>query len=160
MSDREEIDRGKVRSEVRKLDEAGLRVWINRAIDMLPDVAFPELIADYIHLHDILADENTESDFLGAIRQFHSDSMAGRYYQDFNVNSRNFMEQSRGTQTFIAEHARLVEGCMRAHEAGDLSTVREGLARLIELAREIDQCEDRIIFFADEAGSWQCQGAG
>jgi len=51
-----DIDRDKVRTEARKLDGTGLRVWLDRAIDRLPDDAFPELIADYVHLRDVLAD--------------------------------------------------------------------------------------------------------
>ncbi|MBC7172859.1 MAG: hypothetical protein H5U40_10545, partial [Polyangiaceae bacterium] len=55
-----EIDRDKVRAEARKLDGTRLRVWLDRAIDLLPDEAFPELIADYVHLRDVLADETTQ----------------------------------------------------------------------------------------------------
>ncbi len=149
------IDRDKVRNEVRRLDGTGLRVWLDRAIEMLPDEAFPALIADYVHLRDVLADEATQPDLLGSIRAFHSESMAGRYYQSFNVNSRNCMEKSRGTEIFIAEHSRLVEACLRAEPAGDLETVAEGLELLIDLMREIDRSERDIVFFADEAGSWQ-----
>ena len=152
---RREIDRDKVRAEARKLDGTGLRVWLDRAIDMLPDEAFPELIADYVHLKDIVADERTRPDLFRTIRQFHRDSLAGRYYQDFMVNSHNFMEKSRGTENFIAEHSRLVEACLRAEQAGDLKTAAEGLGLLIDLMREIDRCERDIVFFADEAGSWQ-----
>lgn len=150
-----EIDRDKVRTEARKLDGTGLRVWLDRAIDRLPDEAFPELIADYVHLRDVLADEATQPDLLRAIREFHRESMAGRYYQSFNVNSRNCVEKSRGTEIFIAEHSRLVDACLRAERAGDLETAAEGLELLIGLMREIDRCERDIVFFADEAGSWQ-----
>jgi hypothetical protein len=150
-----DIDRDKVRTEARKLDGTGLRVWLDRAIDLLPDDAFPELIADYVHLRDVLADETTQPDVLRAIREFHHESMAGRYYQSFNVNSRNCTEKSRGTETFIAEHSRPVEACLRAERAGDLETAAEGLELLIGLMREIDRCERDIVFFADEAGSWQ-----
>jgi|GEM_PF-3917853 len=59
-----EIDRDKVRAEARKLDGTGLRVWLDRAIDMMPDEAFPELIADYVHLRDVLADDSTRPDLL------------------------------------------------------------------------------------------------
>jgi hypothetical protein len=150
-----DIDRDKVRAEARKLDGTGLRVWLDRAIELLPDEAFPELIADYVHLRDVLADEATQPDLLRSIRAFHRESMAGRYYQSFNVNSRNYMEKSRGTETFIAEHSRLVEACLRAEQDGDLETAAEGLELLIGLMREIDRCQREIVFFADEAGSWQ-----
>lgn len=149
------IDRDKVRAEARKLDGTGLRVWLDRAIDMLPDEALPDLIEDYVWLKDILADEATPPDLLHAVRRFHRESLAGRYYQDFNVNSRNFMEKSRGTELFIAEHSRLLDACMKADRRGDVEVVREGLRLLIDLMRQIDECRDDIIFFADEAGSWQ-----
>ena len=149
------IDRDKVRAEVRKLDGTGRRVWLDRAIDMLPDDAFPDLIADYVRLKDVLGDENAKPDLLHAIREFHRDSMAGRYYQAFAVNSRNYREKSRGTETFIAEHARLVEACLRVEQAGEFATACEGLSLLIDLMREIDRFERDIVFFADEAGSWQ-----
>jgi hypothetical protein len=150
-----EIDRDKVRDEARKLDGTGLRVWLDRAIDMLPDEAFPELLADYVHLGDVVADEGTKPDLLRTIRQFYRDSLAGHYYQDSVVNSRNFMEKSRGTETFIAEHSRLVEACLRTEQVGDLAKASDGFGLLIDLMRKIDQCRDDIVFFADEAGSWQ-----
>jgi hypothetical protein len=150
-----EIDRDKVRAAARKLDGTGLRVWLDRAIDLLPDEAFPELIADYVHLRDVLADAATQPNLLRSIREFHRESMAGRYYQSFNVNSRNCMEMSHGTEIFIAEHSRLVEACLRAERSGELETAAEGLGLLINLMREIDECRDDIVFFADEAGAWQ-----
>ena len=150
-----EIDRDKIRTEARKLDGAGLRIWLDRAIDLLPDDAIPELIADYVHLRDVLTHEATQPDVLRAIREFHRESMAGRYYQSFNVNSRNSTEKSRGTEIFIADHSRLVEACLRAERSGDLETAAEGLELLVALMREIDRCERDIVFFADEAGSWQ-----
>lgn len=125
-----EIDRDKVRAEARKLDGIGLRIWLDRAIDMLPDEAFPELIADYVHLRDVLADENKRPDLLRAVRQFHRDSLAGRYYQDFMVNSRNHMENSRRTETFIAEHSRLVDACLRAEQNGELERLQVDILRV------------------------------
>lgn len=149
------IDRNKVRAHARKLDGADMLVWLDRAIDLLPEDALPELIADYVHLHKVLADSNTPPDLLHEIRQFHRDSMAGRYYQDFDVNSRNYLDQSRGTERFIAEHTRLVEVCLKAEQRGELDTAAQGLRLLIGLLREIDRGQHEIVFFADESASWQ-----
>ncbi|HEX5746082.1 MAG TPA: hypothetical protein VFZ09_07550 [Archangium sp.] len=158
MSRREKtarFDREKVRAHARGLDGVGLRVWLDRAIDLLPNEVLPELVADYVRLEDVVADGRAEPELLHTIRRFHRESLAGRYYQDFTVSSRNFMEKSRGTETFIAEHSRLLDACMRAERAGDLGVAREGLGLLIDLMRQIDRCEADIVFFADEAGSWQ-----
>jgi hypothetical protein len=149
------IDREKVRAEVRKLDGTGRVAWLYRAIDLLPDEAFPQLIADYVHLEDVVADQRARPDLVHTIRRFHHESLAGRYFQDFMVNSRNFREKSRGTELFIAEHSRLMDACLNAERAGDLDTAREGLGLLIDILREIDRFERDIVFFADEAGSWQ-----
>ncbi|KFA87681.1 hypothetical protein [Archangium violaceum] len=149
------FDRAKVRAHAHNLDGTGLRVWLDRAIGLLPDEAFPELIANYVRLEDVVADGRAEPGLLHSIRRFHHESLAGRYYQDFMVSSRNFMEKSHGTETFIAEHSRLLDACMRAERAGEIDTAREGLGLLIDLMRQIDRCEVNIIFFADEAGSWQ-----
>lgn len=149
------IDREKVRAEVRKLDGTGLLVMLDRAIDRLPEEAFPEIIKDYIRPKDIVADGSEPPDLLHTIRRFHREAMAGRYYQDFDVNWRNCTEMSRGTQTFIAEHSRLVDACLKAEWDGDTETAREGLRLLLDLLREIDRCRIEIVFFADEGGSWQ-----
>lgn len=150
-----EIDRDKVRVQARMLDRAGLLVWLDRAIDLHPDEALSDLIAGFVDLQDVLADENTTNSLLCTIREFHRDSMSGHSYEAFRVDSRNFMQMSRGTEVFIAEHSRLVDACLRAEQAGDLATAAEGLGLLIELMREIDRGERDIVFFADEAGSWQ-----
>lgn len=54
-----------------------------------------------------------------------------------------------------AERGALAAECLRAEQNGELETAAEGLGLLIDLMREIDQCRDDILFFADEAGSWQ-----
>ena len=149
------IDRDEVRAKARMLDGTGLRVWLDRAIDLLPDEAFPELVDGYVRVEDVLMDEHSEPDLLWSVRQFHRDSLAGRYYESFNVNSRNYMEKSPGTQAFIAEHRRLVAACLEAEESGDLESAAKGLELLIDLLHGIDECMDDIVFFADEAGSWQ-----
>jgi len=53
----------------------------------------------------------------------------------------------------VAEHRRLVQACLEAERAGDLLTAREGLGRLIDLAREIERGEEDIVFFADDGGA-------
>ena len=152
---RRTIDRDKVRVEARKLDGTGLRIWLDRAIDRLSDDAIAEVFDGYVHLNAVLADEGIKPSLLASIQRFFQDSIAGHYYEDFLVNSHNFMDTSGGTQVFIAEHSRLVDACLRAEAAGDLETAGKGLGVLIDLMREVDRGTHDIVFFADEAGSWQ-----
>jgi hypothetical protein len=92
---------------------------------------------------------------LEEVRRFHGASLNGDYYESFNVNSKNFMEKSEGTEAFIAEFDRLIGKCIRAAGKGPRGPVREAFDLLFGLLRRIDEDPDSVVFFADEAGSWQ-----
>jgi hypothetical protein len=89
------------------------------------------------------------------VRKFHDASLRGEYYESFGVNSKNFMEKSGGTEAFIAEFGRLIGKCVRASAKGPHAPVREAFDLLLALLRRIDDDPDSVVFFADEAGSWQ-----
>jgi hypothetical protein len=55
---------------------------------------------------------------LEEVRKFHAASLRGDYYDGFDVNSRNFMAKSEGTEVFIAEFAQFLGKCIRAVEKG------------------------------------------
>lgn len=149
------IDRDKLRAHARTLPGADLLVWLDRAIDLLPKSSLPKPIKDYARAKQFAPDEGSRPDLLETIRRFHAASLASKYYQDFAVNSHNFMETSRGTERWIAEHTRLLDGCMRAERDGKAEMARQGFDLLMDLLRAIDGWEADIIFFADEGGSWQ-----
>ena len=98
---------------------------------------------------------STATPLLDEVRKFHQVSLRGEYYDSFNVNSKNFMEKSERTEAFIAEFNRLVGKCVRATEKGPLCPVREAFEMLFALLRRIDEDPDSVVFFADEAGSYQ-----
>ena len=151
----ERLDREKIRAWVhRYLGGLEVRILLDRAIGLVSDEDFPELMADYAD-KSLMADENTDYDLLASIGTFFKESMDGRYYEEFDVNSRNCTTFSRGTEVFIAIHTRFVEECLSRAEDGDIEVATEGLTMLIELMREIDRWQREIIFFGDEAGSWQ-----
>lgn len=152
----ERLDREKIRAWVhRYLGGLEVRILLDRAIGLVSAEDFPELMADYADLKSLVVDENTDYDFLASIGAFYDESLAGRYYEEFDVNSRNCTTFSRGTEVFIAIHTRFVEECLNRAEDGDIEIATEGLTMLIELMREIDRWQRDIVFFADEAGSWQ-----
>ena len=92
---------------------------------------------------------------LDAVKGFHAASLRGEYYEDFDVNSKNFMDKSQGTQLWIAECHRLLDLCIEAEGKGRHAAAREAFELIFDLLRQIDECRDNIIFFADEGGSWQ-----
>jgi hypothetical protein len=89
------------------------------------------------------------------VKTFRDASLAGEYYEDFAVNSKNYMEMSRGTEAWIAECSRLLDRCVAASTKKRHREACESFEIIFGLLRHIDECLDDIIFFADEGGSWQ-----
>ncbi|MEI8256991.1 MAG: SWIM zinc finger family protein [Deltaproteobacteria bacterium] len=97
----------------------------------------------------------SERRLLEDVEQFCRSARCGDYYEDFKVNSKNFMDRSQGTKDFIVDLAKLYKRCVRAAmRKGDRAT-REAFEKLFALECEIDGGGDEIVFFADEAGAWQ-----
>jgi hypothetical protein len=89
------------------------------------------------------------------IRSFDTRSRSGEYYEGFNVNSKNYMDKSRGTQSFIADCGRLLDRCIAASSKGNAPETRQGFEIIFNLLQYIDEGNDDVVFFADEGGSWQ-----
>ena len=75
--------------------------------------------------------------------------MRGDYYESFNVNSKNYMDTSKGTDAFMVEFERLIDKCIRASAKGRSSTVPEAFELLFALLRRLDRDPDSVVFFAD-----------
>jgi hypothetical protein len=149
------IDREKVRAVVRNLDGAELLVLLDRAIDLLPASKLPRLLKDYAWPRDLRDHGAAHAGLLEAVRGFHAASIRGEYREDFRVNSRNYRQRSKGTQRWIAECQRLLDLCVEASRADGHRETRTAFELLFDLLVRIDDGDDRIVFFADEAGSWQ-----
>ena len=52
------------------------------------------------------ADAVGKKSLLADVRAFETASRAGKYYESFNVNSKNYMDTSKGTRAFIGEATR------------------------------------------------------
>ena len=141
-----------VRTEL-ELEE--LLSLIDRAIELLPQESLPKLIEGFFDPELLTVEELSEQTVLEEVEEFHTDSLAGLYYEDFEVNSKNFMEQSRGTINWIAEYKRLMKRCIKESSKGEVEEIRQAFEGLFDLLDEVDECRDDIIFFADEAGAWQ-----
>ena len=150
------IDISLLRDSIRtELEIEELLSLLDRAIELSPQERLPELIEGFFDLDLLSVDELSEQSLLEDVLEFHSDSLAGLYYDDFDVNSKNFMERSRGTINWIAEHERLMNRCLIESRDGDPEQMRQVFELLFNLLDEVDECRDDIIFFADEAGAWQ-----
>ncbi len=74
-------------------------------------------------LDDLAEGERGAGPLLDEVRKFHEASLRGDFYESFDVNSRNFMDKSEGTEAFIAcavraTTARSTRVRSRGHAAG------------------------------------------
>jgi hypothetical protein len=145
----------RLRKELRGMRRGDLLIIAERAIELVPKATLKALVGDYVHVDDVAEASATPNAFLDEVQTFHVDSLAGRYFEDFAVNSSNCTEHSRGTDAFIAEFKRLLRGCISAADSGQYEVARQAFELLFGLLRHIDECHDDVLFFADEGGSWQ-----
>jgi hypothetical protein len=143
-----------LRKALRGMSRGDLLIIAERAIELVPRETLKALVGGYV-LVDGVADASAANALLDEVQKFQVDSLAGRYFEDFEVNSRNCTEYSRGTDAFIAEFKRLLCGGIGASDTGQYGVARHTFELLFALLRHIDEGHDDVIFFADEGGSWQ-----
>jgi hypothetical protein len=152
-----QIDRDKLRAEVRKLGNECVFLMLDDAIELLPLAKLHKIAKKNLDLKRLRPDgeQATRPSLLKDVKLFEKASLAGEYYESFAVNSKNYTEQSRGTSAWIAEFRRLLERCVINAKTSNPVEVRQAMDTLFGLLDHIDQGNDDVIFFADEGGSWQ-----
>src|SRR6266436_8267916 len=152
-----QIDRDKLRAEVRKLGNEYVFFILDDAIELLPPANLLKIAKKYFDLKRLRpdAEQVTNPSLLTEVKRFEKASLAGEYYESFGVNSKNYTQQSSGTSAWIAEYLRLLDRCVINAKKSNPAEVREAMDILFGLLNHIDECHDDVIFFADEGGSWQ-----
>jgi hypothetical protein len=141
-----------LRRSLGQLTRGELLIVARRAAEMVPEASLPLLVSRLVELQPGLESTSGTATLLEEVQRFHSEGMSGKFYESFDVNSRNCSEQSRGTDA--AEFDRLVAECTRETEARPCQTVAQAFEVLFCLLRYIDEENDDVLFFADEGGSW------
>jgi hypothetical protein len=137
------------------MSRGNLLTVAERAIEIVPKGKLRALVGGMVRLDEVVEGRRGAAPLLNEVRKFHEESLAGDFYDSFEVNSKNFMEKSEGTEAFIAEFDRLAGRCVRAATRPPLAPVRAAFDLLFALLRRLDEDPDSVVFFADEAGSWQ-----
>jgi hypothetical protein len=148
-------DLEKLRVALRRMSRRNLLRIAERATELVPRAKLSTLVGDLIRLEDLAEGKAGVRPLLDEVRKFNAAGLRGDYYDSFDVSSRNFMAKSEGTEEFIAEFERLLGKCIRAVEKGPRAPLRQAFDLLFALLRRIDESPDDVVFFADEAGSWQ-----
>ena len=151
---RRQIDPQKLRVFIRSLRKDDLLLLLDRAIGLVPRTKLPELVDGLADPTQFQPEGPSGVDLLRAVKRFQEASERGDYYEDFDVNSKNSMEMSRGSETWIAVCERLFDRCTEQVARGRHAEMREAFELLFGLLRRIDEDTDDILFFADEGGSW------
>jgi hypothetical protein len=147
-------DRPLVRMTLRRMRRRELLLVAYRAIELLPEGCLPDLLADLTKLPRLDTAVPRYPPLLEDVQIFVTASLGGKYYESLDVNWKNCSQWSAGTDGFSVEFDRLITRCLALADQ-DPGPVLEAFDRLFDLLREIDADPDRIVFFADEAGSWQ-----
>jgi hypothetical protein len=152
-----QIDRDKLRAAVRKLKSEYLFYMLDDAIELLPPAKLHKVAKKYLDVERLRPDAEpaAKPGLLTDVKRFEKASLAGEYYESFDVNSKNSTQNSAGTSAWIAEYHRLLDRCVTNAKQGNPAEVREAMDVLFSLLDHIDECLDDVIFFADEGGSWQ-----
>jgi len=93
---------------------------------------------------------------LRAIRKFRRDSLAGKYYAPFNVNSRNWMHIPAETEAWFDQLGQFLAESIQLSQRGEHPQAVACFGLLYELIAAME--EGREIVFADELGSWMIPG--
>ena len=149
-----EIDRSKIRNQLKTLSEDGLLVLLYRALDGVPDSRLPALIEGYISLEKVQT-TGGQAGLLELVREFARASLCQAYVETYNVDWKNSTRMSRGTTTWIAQCNYFLDTCAAQAQEVPSAETREILEIIFALLRQIDKGNDDVIFFADEAGAWQ-----
>lgn len=149
------IDKDKLRARLRVIGDEYVYYMLDDAIDLLTEGKLVSLVKKYIRLDDLRPDTVEGMSLLDRVRRFETESLARKYYQAFDVNSKNCTKKSAGTTSWISTFRHLLDECTQAARPGAPTEVLQCFDILFGLLDKVDDFRVDIIFFADEHGSWQ-----
>jgi hypothetical protein len=95
-------------------------------------------------------------DLLKRVTQFHRDSLAGKYYAPFELNSKNYTYIPDETEEWFESLGDLLEDSRKLTKQGEHALAVECFGLLYELIEHMEKGDE--IVFADEVGSWMIPG--
>jgi hypothetical protein len=108
-------------------------------------------VIEEMPLSEVNGDELLED-----IKIFHSESLAGYYYEPFQIDSKNFSDIPEETEEWFEKLGDFLKESMRLTEQGKHSIAIECFKILYELIEKMEEGQE--IVFADEIGSWMIPG--
>ena len=91
------VDIEKLRAALRHMSRGNLLSIANRAIELVPRARLGSLVAGRVRL-DLLSEGTRDVSLLDEVRTFRDACLRGDYFESFDVNSKNYMDTSKGTE--------------------------------------------------------------
>jgi hypothetical protein len=149
-----ELDLQQIRRAIRGSGNETIFFLLDDALSILPPAKLRQLIAQYMKPEQFVSEGAVKRDLLTDVQAFQKACLAGDYYEAFDVNSKNCTQSSLGTLAWIADFRRLLFRCVEQAKKRNLAGVRCAFDILFELLDRFEDADDRMVFFADEGGSW------
>jgi len=153
---RVEVDVERVASALEDWDRESLLWLVLDLIEAIPKTRRAKVLERHLPLDQIRRGSRRTASVLQEVRDFHEQAVAAEFFESFMVNSKNYMQVSKGTRRFIAEFNRLGSAAATMARAGSHAEACEAFELLLDLHRRVDDVED-IIFFAAAHGAWQIE---
>ena len=148
------LDLQRIRRAIRGSGNETIFFLLDDAISLLPPAKLRQLLAQYMKPEQFVSDVAVKRDLLAEVQAFQKACLAREYYEAFDVNSKNCTKSSLGTLAWIADFRRLLFRCVEESKKRNVANVRRAFDILFDLLDRFDDADDRMVFFADEGGSW------
>ena len=144
------IDKYELFAILKRRNKAELLEILDRAFDEMPPKTQRAVFLELIQTSRPAKPDGRS--LLEDVEEFHSDSLARRYYEPFDINSKNFSHIPEGTDEWCDRVADLLKQTMQLTSQGDHGWAVKCFDVLIDLIGHMEEGEE--IVFADEMGSW------
>jgi hypothetical protein len=144
------IDKDQLFAILKRRKKSELLAMLDRAFDEMPPKTQRAVILDLIQ-KSRPAKLGGRS-LLDDVEEFHRESLEGRYYEPFDINSKNFSNIPEGTDEWCDRVADSLKQAMQLTSQGDHDWAVKCFVLLFDLIEKMESGEE--IVFADEMGSW------
>lgn len=148
------LDLQRIRRAIRASGNETIFFLLDDALSLLPPAKLRQLLAQYLKPEQFVSDVAVKHDLLAEVQAFQKACLSREYYEAFDVNWKNCTQSSLGTLAWIADFRRLLFRCVEQAKRRNVAGVRCAFDILFELLDRFDGADDRMVFFADEGGSW------
>ncbi len=141
----------------RGCDRGALLQVLVRALDEVPAEKLERVLRDHFQPGAMGAKrDDTHTSLLIEVIKFCELAESGHFHEVIPYRG---SEQSRATEEFVARFNAALDRCMAERGSASPADLRIAIEKLMDLSRKIDACQEEIVSFTDEGGSWQVGAA-